>query len=129
MLFLGVVLLDIGLAYIYVVPSLQNRLVHQKLNDLSGNSVLVARHASRPPTPTRTDLEQTPRRFIDTQINARIVVIDAAHEPIARRLAAGPAPQRRQLPGRRRRRTDPAPVTIGEATIDDTRYATAAVPS
>ncbi len=37
-LFLGVVLLDVGLAYIYVVPSLQNRLVHQKLNDLAGNS-------------------------------------------------------------------------------------------
>ena len=42
MLFLGVVLLDIGLAYIYVVPSLQNRLVNQKLTDLAGKSQLVA---------------------------------------------------------------------------------------
>ena len=30
-LFLGVVLLDIGLAYIYVVPSLQNRLINQAI--------------------------------------------------------------------------------------------------
>ncbi len=37
-------LLDIGLMYIYVVPSLQNRLVHQKLTDLSRNSYLVATH-------------------------------------------------------------------------------------
>jgi signal transduction histidine kinase/HAMP domain-containing protein len=124
-LFLGVVLLDIGLAYVYVVPSLQNRLVHQKLNDLSGNSVLVANTISSvTPDPSALGNAAT---VIDTQINARIVVIDrgtmdkladsrpglpldVANYPVVAEAA-------RSLR-----------VTTSEATISGTRYATAAVP-
>ncbi len=119
------VLLDIGLAYIYVVPSLQNRLVHQKLNDLSGNSVLVA----------NTIADVNPDRFalsnaatvIDTQINARIVVIDrSTMEKLADSrpglpldIANYPVVATAARTGR---------LTTSEATVNHTRYATAAVP-
>ncbi|MGZ4200224.1 MAG: HAMP domain-containing protein, partial [Thermoleophilia bacterium] len=124
-LFLGVVLLDIGLAYVYVVPSLQNRLVHQKLNDLSGNSVLAA-GTIQDVNPDPTDLGDA-ARIADTQINARIVVIN----PNTREILADSRPG---LP------LDVAnypavaaasrtlQVTTSEATIAHTHYATAAVP-
>ena len=60
-LFLGVVLLDIGLMYIYVVPSLQNRLVHQKLNDLVAQLVPRRQHHLRRQRPT-SSIWATPRR-------------------------------------------------------------------
>ncbi len=124
-LFLAVVLLDIGLAYMYVVPSLQNRLVHQKLNDLSGSSFLVA-NAVANVTPDPADLS-TAARVVDTRINARIVVV----EPTTGQILADSRPL---LP------LDIANypvvavannthrVTISEATINGTHYATAAVP-
>ena len=128
-LFLGVVLLDIGLAYVYVVPSLQNRLVHQKLNDLSGRSYLVANAISAVANvnPDAADLTYA-ARVIDTQINARIVVINPLNSttPLADsrpglplRVTNYPVVAAAIKTGR---------VTISEATIGATRYATAAVP-
>jgi signal transduction histidine kinase len=127
-LFLGVVLLDIGLAYVYVVPSLENRLVHQKLNDLSGRSYLVytAIATAANANPDLSYLAGT-ARVLDTQINARVVVIDPAsltvltdsRQGLPLSVANYPVVAAAKKSGR---------VTIGEATIGATRYATAAVP-
>jgi signal transduction histidine kinase len=122
-LFLGVVLLDIGLMYVYVVPSLQTRLVHQKLNDLSRSSYLVANTMQG----VSQDYLRSAAGFIDTQINARIVVIDQStmqvvtdsRSPLPLSVANYPVVAEAQRTGH---------VTIGEATIGHTRYATAAVP-
>jgi signal transduction histidine kinase/HAMP domain-containing protein len=129
-LFLGVVLLDIGLAYVYVVPSLENRLVHQKLNDLSGRSYLVysaianAVSASNPVDLSNMAITAS---VIDAQINARVVVIDRAslttlvdsRRGLPMNIANYPVVAAAIKSGR---------VTIGEATIGATNYATAAVP-
>ncbi len=124
-LFLGVVLLDIGLMYVYVVPSLQTRLLHQKLNDLSGDSHLVfTAIAATDPYPYDLDLTATQ---IDTLINARIVIVNPTDMQVI-------ADSRQGLPlnianypvvafAIRTKR-----ITIGDATINGTHYATAAVP-
>jgi len=124
-LFLGVVLLDIGLAYIYVVPSLQNRLINQKLTDLAGKSQLVA--TSVADVPSERLYLQNAATLIDTQINARIVVVDLTDGAVL-------ADSRQGLPLHianypvvaAAKRT--SQVTIGEVTINGTGYATAAVP-
>jgi signal transduction histidine kinase/HAMP domain-containing protein len=130
-LFLGVVLLDIGLAYVYVVPSLENRLVQQKLNDLSGRSYAVATAiataANANPDPSDLSFLNYAARVLDTQINARVVVIDPAsltpltdsRQGLPLSVANYPVVAAAKKSGR---------VTIGEATIGATRYATAAVP-
>ena len=128
-LFLGVVLLDIGLAYVYVVPSLENRLVHQKLNDLSGRSYAVATAIATAVNTDPSDLSylKYAASVLDTQINARVVVIDPASLTVLTDSRLGlplsvanyPVVAAAKRSGR---------VTIGEATIGATRYATAAVP-
>jgi len=124
-LFLGVVLLDIGLAYIYVVPSLQTRLLHQKLDDLAGDSHLVASVVSSQ-NPDQYDLSNA-AALIDTQINARIVIVDRNDLQAIADSRPGLPLNVRNFPvvataGRTGR------VTISEATINGTHYATAAVP-
>ena len=101
-LFLGVVLLDIGLAYIYVVPSLQNRLVNQKLTDLAGKSQLVATNFASVAL-DRASTSQNAATLIDTQINARIVVIDLTDGAVLADSRQGLPLQHRQLSGGRRR--------------------------
>jgi signal transduction histidine kinase len=130
-LFLGVVLLDIGLAYVYVVPSLENRLVHQKLNDLSGRSYAVGTAietaVNANPDPGDLSILNYTARVIDAQINARVVVIDRAsltsladsRQGLPMNIANYPVVAAAIKSDR---------VTIGEATIGATRYATAAVP-
>jgi signal transduction histidine kinase/HAMP domain-containing protein len=128
-LFLGVVLLDIGLAYVYVVPSLENRLVHQKLNDLSGRSYAVATAIATAVNTDPSDLSylKYAASVLDTQINARVVVIDPASLTVLTDSRLGLPLSVANYPvvaaAKRRGR-----VTIGEATIGATRYATAAVP-
>ena len=76
-LFLGVTLLGVGLSYVYVMPSLQNRLTTQKLNDLSGSTVLVAQNIANIAnnvSPGQADLQQA-ATFDDARINARVVII------------------------------------------------------
>jgi two-component system sensor histidine kinase VicK len=78
LLFLAVVILGVALAYAYVVPGLENRLVHQKLNDLAGNSGLVESVLQATPTgPLDANLTWS-AQVVDTRINARIVIIDEA---------------------------------------------------
>jgi signal transduction histidine kinase/HAMP domain-containing protein len=130
-LFLGVVLLDIGLAYVYVVPSLENRLVHQKLDDLSGRSYAVATAiataANANPDPGDLSYLTYTARVIDTQINARVVVIDPASlTPLADSRPGLPLSVANYPVVAAAIKSDR--VTIGEATIGATRYATAAVP-
>ena len=124
-LFLGVVLLAVGLAFIYVVPSLQNRLVHQKLNDLSSSSILV-RKAFSNLDPDPTDLS-TAAQLIDTAINARVVVVDAAGQQVLAQSRPGLPIKISNYPvvvtSARTRH-----LAVGQVTIDGTRYATAAVP-
>ena len=125
-LFLGVVLLDIGLMYMYVVPSLETRLLHQKLNDLSRNSYLVASTIGG----VTADQLQNAASFVDTQIDARIVVIGSSDVSDMHKLADS----RPSLPLNianypvvvAAKRT--SLVTINEVTINDTLYATMAVP-
>jgi signal transduction histidine kinase len=122
-LFLGVVLLDIGLMYIYVVPSLQNRLVNQKLSDLSRSSYVVGSTISGATPEYLGDAA----RVIDTQINARIVVIDLSDMQVLVDSRQGLPLDIANYPvvvtaGRT------GHVTISKATIGGTLYATAAVP-
>jgi len=126
-LFLGVVLLDIGLAYIYVVPSLQNRLVHQKLNDLSSSSALVSGQL-RSINPNQFEMSEA-ATVLDTTLNARIVILDSAGNeltpPIDSRnglplkIANYPVVAAAARTGR---------LEVGTVTIGDTSYATAALP-
>ncbi len=126
-LFLGVVLLDIALVYVYVVPSLENRLVHQKLNDLSADSFLVSQYikpAIDSPVPNSL---ATAARLIDTKINARIVVISPITLSITTDSREGlPISVANYSVVADAKRTNR--ITIRVATIDGTRYATAAVP-
>jgi len=122
-LFLGVVLFDIGLMYMYVVPSLQNHLVHQKLSDLSRSLPVVGDTIAG----VSPDALGDAARVIDTRINARIIVIDLSDMQVLddsrpglpRNIANYPVVVAAERTGR---------VTIGTATIGDTLYATAAVP-
>ncbi len=122
-LFLGVVLFDIGLMYMYVVPSLQNHLVHQKLSDLSRSLPVVGDTIAG----VSPDALGDAARVIDTRINARIIVIDLSDMQVLddsrpglpRNIANYPVVAAAERTGR---------VTIGTATIGDTLYATAAVP-
>jgi signal transduction histidine kinase/HAMP domain-containing protein len=124
-LFLGVVLLDIGLAYIYVVPSLQNRLVNQKLTDLAGKSQLVATNFSNVESDSLH--LQNAAILADTQINARIVVVDLTDGAVLADSRGGLPLSIANYPVvAAAKRTDQ--VTIGEVTINGTGYATAAVP-
>ena len=124
-LFLGVVLLDIGLAYIYVVPSLQNRLVNQKLTDLAGKSQLVANSFAYEAA-GKLELEST-ATLIDTQIGARIMVIDLSDGTVRADSRSGLPRNIANYPVvAATKRTDQ--VMIGEVTIGGTGYATMAVP-
>jgi signal transduction histidine kinase len=121
--FLGDVLFDIGLMYMYVVPSLQNHLVHQKLSDLSRSLPVVGDTIAG----VSPDALGDAARVIDTRINARIIVIDLSDMQVLddsrpglpRNIANYPVVVAAERTGR---------VTIGTATIGDTLYATAAVP-
>ncbi len=127
-LFLGVTLLGVGLSYIYVVPSLQNRLVHQKLTDLSGSTVLVATNianvANVNPDPNDLGLSA---RVGDASANARVIVIVRAtgqvvadSRPGAFKLANYPVVADAERSG---------DLAVGLTTIGETQYATAAVPA
>ena len=122
-LFLGVVLLDIGLMYIYVVPSLQSRLLQQKLNDLSRNSALVRQTVRYVPA----DQLQDTASIIDSRINARVVVIDPSDMQVL-------ANSRQSLPLNVANypvvvaAKSTGLVTTNEVTIGDTLYAAMAVP-
>ncbi len=126
-LFLGVVLLDVGLAYIYVVPSLQNRLVHQKLNDLASNSVLVIRQL-RSTEPNRFDMSES-ATVLDTTLNARIVILDSKGDELTQ-----PVDSREGLPLKIANYPVVAAAArsghlmVGTVTIGGTSYATAALP-
>ena len=127
-LFLGVVLLDIALVYVYVVPSLENRLVHQKLNDLSADSFVVSTtiKIAANSSPAQYSLGNA-ASFIDTKINARIVVIDPTTGLIITDSRKGlPISVANYSVVADAKRTNR--ITIRVATIDGTRYATAAVP-
>jgi signal transduction histidine kinase/HAMP domain-containing protein len=128
-LFLGVVLLDIALVYVYVVPSLENRLVHQKLNDLSADSFLVAstiRVAADYQIPDQNSLAEAASN-IDTRINARIVLINPTTMSIITDSRGGlPISVANYSVVADSKRTNR--ITIRVATIDGARYATAAVP-
>ncbi len=129
-LFLGVVLLDIALAYMYVVPSLEARLVHQKLNDLSASSGLVTSTIAGASQISETgqstfNLNQA-AQFIDTQINARIVVIDGRTlRPLADSRPGLPFDVARYPVVRETLATSKK--TVAETSVDGTRYATVAV--
>jgi len=127
-LFLGVTLLGVGLSYVYVVPSLQNRLVHEKLNDLSSSSVTVAKaiaDAARV-NPSPADLAEA-AQFGDTLVNARVIVVDRSDNTVK-------ADSRQGLPFNvanyhvvaQAERS--GTLTVGPATIGETQYATAALP-
>lgn len=126
-LFLGVTLLGVGLSYIYVVPSLQNRLITQKLTDLSGSTVLVARAIANVANvnPDPNDLAQA-ALVGDKTINARIVVIASStgsvvadSRPGSLDVANYPVVADAERYG---------DLTIGLTTITGTQYATAAIP-
>ncbi|MGZ4199566.1 MAG: ATP-binding protein [Thermoleophilia bacterium] len=126
-LFLGVVLLDVGLAYIYVVPSLQNRLVHQKLNDLSTNSFVVAKEINETNTANPTLLRDA-ATFLDTTTNARIVILDGqgdeppivdSRQGLPLKIANYPVVAAAVRTGH---------LMVGTVTIGHTSYATAALP-
>ena len=126
-LFLGVVLLDVGLAYIYVVPSLQNRLVHQKLNDLAGNSRLVATTVSK--DTDSPDYLEGAATVLDTTLNARIVILDSRGDELT-----PPIDSRQGLPLKIANYPVVAAAArsghlmVGTVTIGGTSYATAALP-
>ena len=124
-LFLSVVLLDVALAYVYVVPSLQNRLVHQKLNDLSASSGVVQRELNGV---TNLSLLRNAATFLDTTTNARIVILDSegdepplvdSRQGLPLKIANYPVVAAAARTGR---------LMVGTATIGDTSYATAALP-
>ncbi len=127
-LFLGVVLLDIALVYVYVVPSLENRLVHQKLNNISADTFLVNKvvGAVADSSTDTYDLDYV-ADLIDTEIDARVVLIDPqtmtkladSRQGLPLNIAGYPVVAATIRTG---------DVTVGEATIGDTQYATAAVP-
>ena len=126
-LFLGVVLLDIALVYVYVVPSLENRLVHQKLNDLSADSFLVANNIKLAIQSSVPNSLEEAASIIDTRINARIVLIDPATMSIITDSRGGlPISVANYSVVADAKRTNR--ITIRAATIDGTRYATGAVP-
>jgi signal transduction histidine kinase len=136
LLFLGVVLIALAIAYLAIVPPLANRLAADKLDSLANSSEPVARAITN-------ELNQSPAVngtpiidrqaltsqavLIDNQVNARIVVIDAGTrrkvvdsrnaQPIT--LADYPVVFKAAQEGT---------VTVREQTIGGTRYATAAVP-
>ena len=133
LLFVGVTLLGIVLSYVYVVPSLENRLVQQKLDDLRGNSGLVASTISgaiSSVSGTTANLDY-PAQVIDSQIGARIVVINInATDGTATVLGDS----RRGQPINTanypiiRGALQSGHTAVGQTTINGTRYATAAVP-
>ena len=80
LLFLAVVLLALGLAYLYMVPPLADRLTNDRLDGLEANSDLVAgaitTEANKSELLDRQALT-VQATAIDGKINARIVIIDA----------------------------------------------------
>jgi signal transduction histidine kinase/HAMP domain-containing protein len=83
LLFLVVVVLDVGLAYALVVPTLETRLVNQRLQDLRDTSTrdvgvpLTSALLSSPYVNKET--VATTANLIDTNLNARVIVIDATN--------------------------------------------------
>ncbi len=127
-LFLGVTLLGVGLSYIYVVPSLQNRLIHQKLTDLSASTLHVAQAVASVTQlgPTAANLKDA-ATVGDQLVDARVVVIDRktgkiladSRQGLGINVAAFGVVAQAE-------RTNT--LTVGPATVDETEYATAAVP-
>jgi len=128
-LFLGVTLLGVGLSYIYVVPSLQNRLVNQKLTALSGSTLHVAQEVAGVagqvgPTPANLKNAAT---FGDALVDARVVVIDSrTGKTLADSRAGLPLNVAAFRVVAQAERT--GTLTDGPATVGETEYATAAVP-
>ena len=126
LLFVGVTLLSIALSFVYVVPSLENRLVKQKLDDLSRSSQLVANTINGAFNFSGvTGLGQA-ATTVDAQIGARIVVFNNIGEKISDSRTGLPLDPN-NYPILQAAATSNQTV-VGETTVGGTRYATAAVP-
>jgi signal transduction histidine kinase len=126
-LFVAVVVLGIALAYAYVVPGLESRLVHQKLNDLAGNSGLVETVLSSQLASQGDYNLLSAARVIDSRLNARIVIIDDETKQAIVDSRAGQPLDTTKYPviAAAIRSTH---TTVAATTVDGVRYATSAVP-
>jgi len=126
-LFLGVTLLGVGLSYIYVVPSLQNRLISQKLTDLSGSTVLVATNIRSVANlnADKADLGLAAAAG-DTGAEARVIVVARATGQVVADSRPGSLDVANYPVVAYAERTDD--LAVGLTTIGETQYATAAVP-
>ena len=129
LLFVGVTLLGVALSYAYVVPSLENRLVQKKLNDLRANSPKVATTIiNSVSTGQRLDFAA---QAIDNLIGARIAIfgVDTSTGQSTKigdsRNGQPIDPDNYPVIREALRSGDTA---VGQTTISGTRYATAAVP-
>ena len=115
LLFVGVVLTALAIAYAAIVPPLADRLADDKLDNLEGSSDLVARTITNelnqsPSIDGRPIIDEQALTYqailIDNQINARIVVINAnsGQKMVDSRSVA--ADQARRLPPDRGGRPD-----------------------